>query len=382
VIHLDKNIVILNETIVNKPIPPLSEIVLDFLEQFSKELKSHPLSKLYPDILTLSFWCRKKNLLKLCVDENRIGWGVVFHITPSNVPINFILSYIYALLGGNSSIVRIPSKHYPQTDIILSVLKNLFLKYPTISKMSSFIYYKKDDLLTTKLSNLSNVRIIWGGDEAIQNIKKLPTKPKLIDIEFADRYSISILQLNNHTDFKNLAKRFYNDTYLMDQNGCSSPHLIFWYNTNKKDIFKFYKALDNVAKTDYKLSNIMVMDKFTKISLDAIHLDNIEFHKFSNYLYVVTLNNLDTNISKLRGQGGYFYDYQLSNLDEIAHIINEKFQTITYYGVDKNSIKNLIFKYNLLGIDRIVPVGSGFEIDTIWDGYDIIKSISRKIRVI
>ena len=381
-IHLDKVKYILNNNVINKPITPYNEIVIEFLDEFSKELKLHPLSKLYPDILTFSFWCRKRNILKYKKDiNNKIGWGISFHITPSNVPINFAFSYIFALLSGNSAIVRLPSKHFAQVDIILDVLKKLFIKYPLISNMSCFIQYERDDNITTYFSNLSQLRVIWGGDESITNIKKLPTKPKLIDIVFADRYSISVMDSEKLTDFSNLAKKFYNDTYLMDQNGCSSPHFVFWLNRNEENINKFYLALKEVVKEEYNLEYIMSMDKFNQICLDSLNLD-IDFIKYDNYIYVVTLNSLPKKITNLRGKSGYFYQYFIDDLDEIKDIINEKFQTLTYYGLDKNEIKNFVFANNLLGIDRIVPVGMAFEMDIIWDGYDLIETMTRKIKVI
>ena len=34
---------------------------------------------------------------------------------------------------------------------------------------------------------------------------------------------------------------------------------------------------------------------------------------------------------------------------------------------------------NLLGIDRVVPIGKALDISLIWDGYDVIDSLSRTI---
>jgi len=35
----------------------------------------------------------------------------------------------------------------------------------------------------------------------------------------------------------------------------------------------------------------------------------------------------------------------------------------------------------LSGIDRIVPVGKALDMDVTWDGYDIVRSLSRVIDV-
>ena len=41
--------------------------------------------------------------------------------------------------------------------------------------------------------------------------------------------------------------------------------------------------------------------------------------------------------------------------------------------------KFFLLNSNLLGIDRFVPIGKSLEIDMIWDGYDVVKSLSRVI---
>ena len=393
-IHLQAKSVhyLLNNKIEKKPIEPYSDIVLDFLDTFSKELQKEPLAKEYSDILTFAFWCRKANMKRLksnYTERDRLGWGVTFHIAPSNVPINFIISYVYGLLSGNSNIVRISSKPFPQVDIISLVLKRLFKdsKYIQIKNMSCFISYERDDTITNYFSNLANSRIIWGGDQTIQSIKKLKTNPKLIDVVFADRYSLSIMDSKkilslNEEELYNLSKKFYNDTYLMDQQGCSSPHLIIWTNHSPNGIDKFFNTLQSVVKENYDFQNIMAIDKYTQLCLDSVNLQNIIFKKYNNFIYTVTLKSLDTNVSQLRGKSGYFYQYFSDDLNILSKIVDDRFQTITYFGVDKHNLKNIIFQNSLLGIDRIVPVGMAFEIDIFWDGYDIVSTLSRKISII
>jgi hypothetical protein len=34
---------------------------------------------------------------------------------------------------------------------------------------------------------------------------------------------------------------------------------------------------------------------------------------------------------------------------------------------------------NLRGIDRVVPVGRAIDMGLVWDGYDIVTSLSREI---
>ena len=65
------------------------------------------------------------NTLKLNYTNNlsiKIARGIVFHVTPSNVPMNFAYSYIAGLLSGNNNIVRVPSKQFKQVGLFFVAL--------------------------------------------------------------------------------------------------------------------------------------------------------------------------------------------------------------------------------------------------------------------
>ena len=62
--------------------------------------------------------------------------------------------------------------------------------------------------------------------------------------------------------------------------------------------------------------------------------------------------------------------------------MSEKYQTITYFGIDAEELRSKIVANRLRGIDRIVPIGKAMDIGPMWDGYDIIRMLSRKINLI
>ena len=111
-----------NKNISKKTMQPYSEIMCDFLGNLSDELNLSASSKNYADIKTFAFWCRKKNIYNLkknfLSDKTRLGLGLIFHITPSNIPTNFAYSLIFGLITGNSNIVKVPSQKFEQVKII------------------------------------------------------------------------------------------------------------------------------------------------------------------------------------------------------------------------------------------------------------------------
>ena len=380
------------KTVSTRPLIPYEALLCEFLNELSSELRSYKEVAAYPDIMAFAFWCRKANIDKLKADfedgKARLGLGLVFHITPSNVPVNFAFSFVFGLLSGNANIVRVPSKPFSQIDIICAAINRLFDsdKYSKIKAMTAFVRHEQNDEVTGMFSANCNARIIWGGDVAIKNIRKLPIPERCVDIAFSDRYSFcvidapSVIKLDD-TELKRLAERFYNDTYLMDQNACSSPHLIIWLGKEKEvPKERFWAAVYHTVADKYQLAPVIAMDKYTLLCHSAIELDNIRgFEKHGNFVYRINIDSLPDNMDTLRGKYGYFYEYDTDDIKSIAHIINTKYQTLTYFGVDKSQLLDFVVKNRLSGIDRIVPVGKALDIGVIWDGYDIVKSLSRII---
>lgn len=374
------------------PLKPYSDIVVDFLDELSAILRKNVIRGKYNDISTLAFWCRRGSLLKMKEKagglNNRLGRGLVFHITPSNVPINFAFSYFFGLLSGNGNIVRVPSKKYEQIDIICNAIRTVLEneKYKIIRNATAFVRYGHNKEITDEFSLMADARIIWGGDASIAEIRKSPMKSKGVEIVFADRFSLGIIDSDEYVklseeDSDEFAVKFYNDTYLMDQNACSTPHLILWVGARKETAKgKFWKSVHKAAVL-YNLEPIKAMDKYTDLCLAGCENDIKKAERTDNLLYVVELNELPCEIEKLRGRYGMFYQYDLEDINSLAPYIDSKVQTLLYYGIDKNMIVDFVLDNHLQGIDRIVPFGKALDMGVYWDGYDIVSQLSRIVIV-
>ena len=379
----------------NKAIAPYSDIVCEFLADISISLKKKNDISNYPDLIAFSFWCRKANLSILKkkfyqTSHIRMGRGIIFHVSPSNVPVNFAFSLCFGLLAGNSNIVRVSSKYMSQVEIICEVINALLNqpRYLALKDHISIVQYEYSDRVTSLLSSLCDARIIWGGDKTIQDIRQYPIAPRCIDIAFSDRYSISVL--DSHTiekitpqEISKLAADFYNDAYTMDQNACSSPHIVFWHgNPSLKGKERFWNAVYEVAAIKYELTEIKAVDKYSKLLDESIRDSNIiKVVNMENLLIYVEIKELNKNLHQYRGINGLFYSFELKEINDLADIVNNKYQTLTYYGVDKKILENFIIENNVSGIDRIVPVGRALDMDIIWDGYDIINYLSRIVDI-
>jgi len=384
-----------NKEIKKISLSPYDKEVLDFLVDLSEDLNLTKDIKNYPDIKTFAFFCRNKNLIKLKKNflvssrDIRLGLGLIFHITPSNIPTNFAYSLIFGLLTGNSNIVKVPSRDFKQIDIISkSINKILSKKYKKVKEMIKIVKYKNNESFTKKISSICDARLIWGGDQTIENIRKYNLHASAIDLTFADRYSLCIIDTKKflkakYDNLTRIVERFYNDTYVADQNACSSPHMVLWLGKKShKAKSKFWEELSKLAGKKYNLTYDASVEKYTELCKKIINDKNVKSYRtYTNNVYTVVLKNLNGSLDTYRGKWGFFYEYDIKKLEQIKKYINKKFQTLTYFGVEKVDLKDFIIKNKLQGIDRIVPIGQALDIGFYWDGYDINNILTRVVDI-
>lgn len=371
-----------------KPDVPFSDEIIEYLNALSAALMKDKESRLYPDVVTFGFFCRKGNLLKLreeyCNGKDiRLGRGLLFHIAPSNVPVNFGYSMVAGLLAGNSNIVRASSKEFQQVSMIVKHMNELG-DFNEVAKRIAVVRYDRDSEANSAFSAACNVRVIWGGDNTIAAIRQNALPPRSFDVCFADRYSIALVNpaavlKASAGDLEKLAQNFYNDTYLFDQNACSAPHLVLWKKGNGLDEAKlrFWKAVHDYTEKKYQYQDVMSVDKLTAFYKQAVGMDCVKETTEDNLVMRTELKELPKNIDEFRCACGYFSEYDIDKLEEILRIVSIKYQTMAYFGFEPEELREFVLKYRPVGLDRIVPFGETTAFALKWDGYNLIDTFTR-----
>lgn len=367
---------------------PFDDTVINYLDTVSKILLNSMEAKQYPDVITFAFWCRRasmKSLQKPYVDLiQRLGRGIAFHIAPSNVAVNFAYSLVVGLVSGNANIVRLPSKDFEQVRIICDALCST-----TDSNLEPYIClirYEHNQAITDYLSSICDTRIIWGGDQTISTIRKSPMKARANEITFADRYSICIINSDeyvNDSDKKSITQGFYNDTYLTDQNACTSPRLVVWTGSKIQEAQKvFWSELHNFIKDRYIIQPVQAVNKYTNLCKQAIHSQSIRLVKQDDNLIMrVKVDTITDKLMEFKGNSGYFMEYEAETLEELLPLLTSQCQTISYYGIRIDILQNFIMKLRPRGVDRITPIGKTMDFSLVWDGYDLIRCLSREVSI-
>ncbi|WP_440191814.1 acyl-CoA reductase [Anaerocolumna jejuensis] len=372
-------------------VEPFAQHRIDFLNQVSKILLSNPIAKQYSDIITFAFWIRKANMQKCqkaYITDNlmHVGRGLVFHIAPSNVPVNYAYSLVTGFITGNANIVRLPSKEFEQVSIINQAFHDVLTmkNFEDISDYLVFVRYSRNKEINDYLSSMCDTRVIWGGDNTIKELRESPIKPRATEITFADRYSLCIIDAKAYMQSDNkqqVAHDFYNDTYLTDQNACTSPRVLCWLGSceNIKTAKKlFWDKAYEVIKKQYQVQPVQCVDKLTEMLLASASINGLHYVPMKDNLIIrIQLEKLDTLIQEYRGHSGFFYEYDTENLLELVTVINEKVQTVSYIG-PKEMLHNLV-SFGNKGIDRVTEVGKTMDFDFVWDGYNLVTSLTRVI---
>jgi len=372
--------------------------VLNFLSDLSIVLRKSSEIRNYPDVANFAFWCRRANLQRISskypTDERRVGVGKVFHVTPSNVPINFAFSWALSLLAGNSNIVRLSSKNFEEVNLVIKCIREVLSEevHRPIQQNNVFIRYEHNEDISKWFMSQIDARVIWGSDRTIFEFKNMNTKLNCRDLFFSTRNSIALIDESrlaslNSEEFSRVVRLFVRDSLTYFQLGCSSPRAVHWLDSTKKKYGvrrEFWKEVGNLVQTESLIEPAHAMQRFNNLcSLIARKSSDIKsVNRDFDGIYLIESESLSDVDVEERIVFGTFLEFLQVDLESLIKGVSGKVQTICYFGVDKEELFKVLAQDSTNKVDRIVPFGSAFEISSTWDGFDIIRGLSRTIEVI
>ena len=375
------------------PWPVFDSRVLDFLSDLSAALRSSSLGT-DAEAVSFAFWCRRSRLealKKQYAGPLRLGRGLLFHIPPANVPLLFAYSLAVGMLSGCTNLLRMSSRLEERGRIFCGVLDEVLSRpeHGALKARTGLISYpREEESRTAALLLECDGRVVWGGDSTVEAMRRFPARPGGMELVFPDRWSLCLMSEAyvaglSPSDLELLAHRFYNDTYLMDQNACSSPKLVLW----KKDCpdgdlarERFWAALCRKAQKAYDLTPYKVARKYEAICELAMTEPALgPIRREGNLLYRTSLTTPPADPDSLRLAFGSFLEYEITSLEELSAFVTRRTQTLTCAGIAPSEAARTVADLGLSGIDRVVSVGQAMEFDVIWDGKDLIASLSRVI---
>ncbi len=376
-----------------KPKKIFSEETIEFLSCVAEEVFRGGKRESLPDLLTYGFWCRRAHLQELKKvyaksSENRLARGISLHFAPGNIPTQFAYTAAAGLLAGNCTIVRLSSKKSRQEEIIQEAFAKAIEKNPVFRRRIFFLRYEHNKEITDELSRLCQVRVIWGSDASVREIRKSPIGERAVELVFAARDSAAVFSAKavlETEDLKVLCRGFYNDTYLNDQNACSSPHILYWLGEkeeNKRAQMRFWKAFQEyLTEQGWQIQEETAVRKYEAALKLAVAFDKSLIQRVDNRIVRIQMEELKEELWEYMQPGGFFLEGEGKELKGLLPVLSKRCQTLSFYGVKGSELADFVVENAADGVDRIVPVGHTLDFELTWDGIDMIEGMSRKIKV-
>lgn len=369
-------------------LPIFSERMLEFFAALSNAILKDKRSREFAHVTAFAYWIRraaveKEKIARQDILDSRLGRGIAFHIAPSNIPLAFAMSFTVAALAGNINIVRLSKREFIEAEIVCDAMNKLLQNdYQDLQKYFIIIRYPHNDEITKSFSNICDVRIIWGGDNTINTIRKIPLLPRSIELTFADRHSLALIQAEKFLEMNpaEVAKKFYLDTYDIDQNACSSPRAVIWLGDKVEDAKKiFWAAVENLVRSKYEMYPIQAIDKYSAACMFAMENFDVKILPGDNFIMRLEVEKLSGDLMKNKPGGGFFVEYVAKNYAEVLPLLNKQCQTVAVLGIEPKDFRAWIISQGVRGVDRVVNFGETMTLAYMWDGFDLIREMSRFI---
>lgn len=372
---------------------------ITFLDNLAGRILKDKAVNRIPEVAALGFWLRKSSQQKIVSENSHLvgsenvvntPLGVVFHVCPSNVDTMFMYSLALSLLMGNKNIVRIPSRlNYDLMSRLFEHMKMEVADANTLfGEYLNLVTYGHEENINDFLCSVADGKIIWGGDETVQLFRSFKTNPRSREVVFPDRISLTVIKSRSYldaTDKAEQAELFYNDSFTFDQMGCSSPQTIVFYGDPHKcqeARNKFYEELLSVVRRKYAINDYYAIAslKLNHAMSDAIEEIITGFQSDETRLMFV--DSASQRIDKHSCGGGYFYIQQIDKLEQLIYQVTNKVQTLSYYGLSTVEKEFLQKQLAGRGVDRIVPLGQALNFNYLWDGYNLIEMLSKRLIIV
>ncbi|WP_117213622.1 acyl-CoA reductase [Allorhizocola rhizosphaerae] len=373
------------------------ERVRDFLASFSRRLLRPETARRFPELGSLGFFLRRGEIAKAIerlhdgASGNRyLPRGLVLHFPPANVDTIFVYSWALSALSGNANIVRVSNRSAGAAETVIDALNaTLAEAHPAIAQTQRMVGYERDDAVTAALSLACDLRVIWGGDRSVTDIRRHPLAPLSRDLTFPDRSSFAAVAVDAWHEASAEAKRravdgFANDVYWFDQAACSSPRVLFWVGASVGAELareEFMGLLgDAVAARGWRVDAAMAVEKHVATYGLAAEGAATRVRFAGNAVAEVELAEPVRMQRDWLGAGTICHA-TVGSLAELVPLVRRKDQTFSQFGFTAAQLDEFVTALAGRGVDRIVPFGSALTFASVWDGFDLLREFTRQTTI-
>jgi hypothetical protein len=172
--------------------------------------------------------------------------GLVGHWPAANIEIQPILSLSCSLLGGNAALLRVPTGLVEVTRLLLDRLHAVDPDGVVAGRVLATRFDHERLDLQQAMAAAVDGAMIWGGAEAVLQVRSLPFPHWARVMVFGPRLSVAAMDADSWGDPQERrawCQRIARDVWQFDQQACSSPQTLFLERGAGLEVAPFMQAL-------------------------------------------------------------------------------------------------------------------------------------------
>jgi Acyl-CoA reductase (LuxC) len=360
---------------------------------------------LIPGVAFLRLWLRKGTLEPIVSRELGAqamggGWeqegrarlrafpvGVVGHWPAGNIEIQPILSMTCGLLGGNAALVRIPSGLVEIMDQLMAPLAAGAGGQKLLKRIAlvAFEHDRRD--LQEAMAGAVDGAMIWGGREAVLNIRGLPFPSWARLAVFGPRLSVAAMDAaawNDAAQQDAWCQRIARDVWQFDQQACSSPQTLFLERKPGVSSAGFVAALRRAFEIENQAHPRPAIETsqtsaITQARASWLLADTAHGGFFPPGPDWTLLTGAGSDIPTPT-QGRTLTILEVDDLREAVAKFDGNVQTLGLGMADAKKEAELALLAGQRGVDRVAKLGRMHLFVPPWDGSDLVRPMVRLVR--
>jgi len=378
--------------------------VIDTLERWGQSLRGPTVDGI-PGVAFLRLWLRRGTLEPMVVRELGVeglngAWheernarlrayplGLIGHWPAGNIEIQPLLSLSCALLGGNACLVRVPAGLVAHTRALLEKLSEVAGAHALLERIciASFEHERAD--LQRAMAAAVDGAMIWGGPEAVTEIRALPFPPWARLAVFGPRLSVAAMDgpsWSGGPQRESWCRRLARDVWQFDQQACSSPQALFLERSAQGDLAEFAAMLAAAFEEENRfhprerihpaLTSAICLARASWLLDDSTH--RALFPASPDWTLLLGAGST----VPMPTQGRTLSVLLVEDLLEPIARFDGMVQTLGLAVGDDAKEAALAQAAGRNGVDRIVKLGHMHVFGSPWDGTDLVRPMVRLVR--
>lgn len=315
--------------------------------------------------------------------------GLVCHWLAGNVQILGLFALVQSIIAKNVNLLKVSSRDDGVFESLLNGFRGKSYTTPggyTISgddllKTISLVYFPHSaDNVGREMSAQADVRIAWGGQEAVTTVANYPSRIGAETVVFGPKLSCAVISkemLSDEHSAKKLARRVSVDVSVFDQTGCASPHNLFVERGGAVSPSRFVEILaDCMGRTEKQIPKPPVSAE----EIAAIHSIRGVYDFKGRVVGSQTMSwtlLLDDRLELCAPvYSRTLFVHEIENICDVTTLLNEDIQTVGIEApMDKAS--DFATRASAKGVARFPQLGRMLNFEMPWDGIFLLDRLVR-----